>query len=217
MMSDLPWRLVAPAKDASSAREISPSLVSEFERLAGQLGLACTKDQQARKLYLDLPRERSVVGVVYPSGQVAQRSPQNNAPQYAPARPSAAPLVHAVPDIKVSAHFSLSEFRPKSSAYNAVRVATELVQLLERIRAAAGGPIHITSGYRPPAYNEYVGGEQNSYHMDGWAADIFAPHLTTEQLRVVCERVIGNAGGVGYYPGQGFVHVDVGPYARWEG
>jgi hypothetical protein len=217
-----PWRFICPAEDPKSARDFVGALVFDALWHAGeQLGLRQTWDEQQQKFYQGLPRTSSTksrLAVVYPSGASAERHPGNNAPQYAPARPSAAPLVRAEPDIKVSKNFSLSEFRPKSSAYDGLRLAVDLVELLERIRAAAGGPIQITSGYRPPAYNQSVGGESSSFHLDGWAADIYAPHLTVMQLHTVCQRVVGEFGGVGYYPSKGFCHVDVRGYgARWTG
>jgi uncharacterized protein YcbK (DUF882 family) len=92
-----------------------------------------------------------------------------------------------------------------------------LVNTLEEIRKQAGDyPLHITSGYRPPAYNRKVGGVSNSTHIDGLAADIYSDHLSTDELYDICDRIVGEKGGVGYYPIQQFVHVDVRGYrARW--
>ena len=42
------------------------------------------------------------------------------------------------------------------------------------LREHWGLPIRITSGYRCPELNEEVGGVEDSYHMDGCAADISA-------------------------------------------
>ena len=218
------WLLVCPAENPKSAREISGALVLELERVASALGLRCTKDGERRKLYLGLPQDEAkpavkVEGVVYPSGSTAQRSSDNNAARYAPGHPEIAPpLVKAEPDIQVSKNFRLSEFRPKDASYSALRLHPGLVGLLEQIRSAADCSVHITSGYRPPDYNRSVGGEPNSYHMDGVAADIYAEKLSTSQLHSLCDRLVGDLGGVGYYPSQGFVHVDIrGHRARWSG
>jgi uncharacterized protein YcbK (DUF882 family) len=137
----------------------------------------------------------------------------------------AAPLIRAFPDAQLSEHFRLSEFRPgglelerKVSDYEYIRIMPALLQALEEIREAAGGPIQVTSGYRPPDYNRAVGGVSNSTHIDGLAADIFCDGLSTQTLHSICERVIGKRGGVGYYPRSGFVHVDLRGYeARWCG
>ena len=227
-MSEPTWLLIAPAEDPKSARARAAAragaaeMAVDYERTARQLGLRCTRDAKTRKIYLGLPKpataSKPVAGVTYPSGSVAARHPANNDPRYAPAHPGeAAPLVKCEPDIQVSKHFRLSEFRPKSAAYDGVRVHPDLVDLLERIRAAAGCSLHLTSAYRPPAYNLSAGGVPNSNHQDGTAADIYASELTVQQLRAVCEKVLGKSGGLGYYPGHEFCHVDIGPYARWQG
>ena len=46
--------------------------------------------------------------------------------------------------------------------------------VLDPIREHWGLPIRVTSGYRCPTLNEEVGGVEDSYHMDGCAADITA-------------------------------------------
>lgn len=225
---DGPWRLVCPADDSKSAQQFegAASFLAALQVATGT-GAKYTWNEAQQKLYVAAtvkpqpsakPKANLEGAVTYPSGSVAERHPENNNPDYAPAHADiAAPLVKTSPDIKVSAHFRLSEFRPKSSSYKGVRVHPELVELLEKIRAAAGCPIRITSAYRPPAYNQSVGGVPTSFHQDGVAADIYSDKHTTAQLHAICSRVLGNSGGLGYYPRHGFIHVDVGPYARWQG
>lgn len=53
-----------------------------------------------------------------------------------------------------------------------LRMQILIEQLLDPIRAAWGGPITVTSGYRSPELNKKVGGVSNSQHMKGEAADI---------------------------------------------
>lgn len=45
-------------------------------------------------------------------------------------------------------------------------------RILESVRKKFGRPIPITSGYRSPEVNNNVGGDKNSYHLDGRAVDI---------------------------------------------
>lgn len=53
-----------------------------------------------------------------------------------------------------------------------LRMQRLIEQLLDPIRAAWGGPIMVTSGYRSSELNKKVGGVSNSQHMKGEAADI---------------------------------------------
>ena len=46
--------------------------------------------------------------------------------------------------------------------------------VLDPLREAYGKPIRVTSGYRCPKLNRLVGGNPNSQHMRGEAADIVA-------------------------------------------
>lgn len=131
----------------------------------------------------------------------------------------AAPLLAARVDDPLSRHFRAGEFFPHDPSYRYLRVSPELVRRLEEIRQALGGqPLTIHSAYRPPAYNQAVGGVSNSTHIDGLAADISVVGVSTERLHQVADQVIGDGGGVGYYPAQQFVHIDVrGHRARWTG
>lgn len=230
-MSENTWLLVTPPEDAKGAKQFpgegpSPDLLHAVKAL----GMRSTWDAKARKFYAGLPAKVKPApskpadsdkpgGVTYPNGNYANRHFKNNDPSYAPADfDAASPLVEAPAGFKVSEHFSLDEFRPKSSAYDGVRCHPELVKALEKIRVRVGKVVHVTSGYRPPAYNRSVGGVSNSQHLDGLAADIYVDDMSTSALHAICESVIGNGGGVGYYPTQRFVHVDVRGYrSRWTG
>ncbi len=158
-------------------------------------------------------------GVGFGSGWVASVIPDSEAgPEYRTERPdTAAPLISAFPDHQISKNFRLSEFRPGDHSYDLIRLSPMLVNILEEIRKRAGGyPLHINSSYRPPAYNRKIGGVSNSFHLDGLAADISSDNISTEALRDICERVIGDRGGLGYYPTDKFIHVDLRGYpARW--
>ena len=88
--------------------------------------------------------------------------------------------------MKLSEHFSLSEFERSATATklgidNSVpsQYIPALQQLckeiLEPLREFTGQPILISSGYRCPALNKAVGGVKNSQHMTGEAADIHIP------------------------------------------
>ena len=95
-------------------------------------------------------------------------------------------------DIRLSEHFLLSEFT-RSSTAERLGICNELdpfypthkdiianlkricEEILEPLRAFAGQPIIIGSGFRCPALNKAVGGVKNSQHMTGEACDIRLP------------------------------------------
>ena len=123
----------------------------------------------------------------------------------------------------LSPNFSTSEFADRRTGE--CKVNPRLINALETLRSLAGRPIHIDSGYRSPATNEAVGGVGHSQHMEGNAADISikilngppAVYLDTFQLYVLADQVLAfQNGGIGIYPGNKFIHVDVRDgRARW--
>ena len=81
-------------------------------------------------------------------------------------------------------------------------------------------PFHIISGYRSPTTNAKLaassgGVAKHSMHLDGKAIDICVPGHDLIQVRRAAFMLHG--GGVGYYPGSDFVHVDVGRVRQWQG
>lgn len=66
--------------------------------------------------------------------------------------------------------------KKKIDNFPTFQVAEHLAELtetiLEPLRAAWGGPIKVTSGYRCDALNKAVGGVANSVHRLGYAADL---------------------------------------------
>jgi uncharacterized protein YcbK (DUF882 family) len=76
--------------------------------------------------------------------------------------------------------------------------------------------IIINSGYRSPETNAQLeGAALNSQHTRAMALDVHIPDVDHNQVaRDVASFVDG---GVGMYPGRGFVHYDFGPLRRWVG
>lgn len=79
-------------------------------------------------------------------------------------------------------------------------------------------PFQIISGYRSPKTNAMLrsngrGVARHSLHMTGQAIDIRVQGRSLSQVRLAALSM--SAGGVGYYPGPQFVHMDTGRVRRW--
>jgi uncharacterized protein YcbK (DUF882 family) len=96
--------------------------------------------------------------------------------------------------------------------------------VLHALMAKLGRPngvIDIVCGYRTPWSNAFLrqgrassGVAEHSQHMLAKAIDIRVPGVATTTLRDAALSL--HAGGVGYYPVNEFVHVDVGPVRQWS-
>jgi uncharacterized protein YcbK (DUF882 family) len=124
---------------------------------------------------------------------------------------------------KLSKNFNWQEFESKDGAPMPDFVkenVQKLVKNLEVIRAAAGAPMRINSGYRSPAHNTSIGGAKNSFHMKGMAADFTIKGKTISETINLIENLIKQGkiseGGLGTY--KTFVHYDIqGKKRRWNG
>ena len=122
---------------------------------------------------------------------------------------------------KLGSHFDSSEFVCHCCGVGTVD--PRLIELLEKLRAKAGKPIHVNCGYRCPSHNAEVGGVPNSQHVLGTAADITIPEIGFERARELVESI--DFDGTGFYPpltagGAWFIHVDVrdggiGSHIEW--
>jgi uncharacterized protein YcbK (DUF882 family) len=93
----------------------------------------------------------------------------------------------------------------------------DLLHVLQR-KVKSQSPFQVISGYRSPATNAKLASASNgvarrSYHMKGMAIDVALEDRKLTSLRDAALAL--RAGGVGYYPKPGFVHVDVGPVRSW--
>ena len=87
-----------------------------------------------------------------------------------------------------------------------VKIAMELVELLQQLRDVIKEPIIVTSGYRCQQYNESVNGFVRSKHMEGKAADIKVSDMTPKWLAGYGASMFFNR--IGIYPNH--VHVGIG-------
>ncbi len=79
-------------------------------------------------------------------------------------------------------------------------------------------PARVVSGYRSPSTNAMlrrIGRKtaRRSQHMVGKAIDVYFPDVPLSRLRG--SALARKIGGVGYYPRNGFVHIDSGNVRNW--
>ncbi len=99
----------------------------------------------------------------------------------------------------------------------------QLFDVLHQIRLALGSAslpaYEVISGYRCPETNLHLrnsrggGVARRSLHTEGKAIDVRLPGVPLAELRDAARSL--QAGGVGYYPHEQFVHIDTGRVRRW--
>lgn len=117
----------------------------------------------------------------------------------------------------ISPHFVLLEMACKDGS-DKVLYSTELMSMLEKLRAYGGFTIHINSGYRSPAYNRKIGGASKSQHTQGTAADISVKkdgrNVSSRLICCLCQTL--GFKGVAYISPSS-VHVDMRPSGTYRG
>lgn len=125
--------------------------------------------------------------------------------------------------IQISKNFNSYEFRcglGRPCSCQTTLIDEKLVEILQMIRDHwPGHAVHITSGYRCPAYNRSVGGAAGSYHSKGMAADITVDGVAPREVARYAESI--GVLGIGLYETQAdgfFVHIDTRTYKSfWYG
>ena len=119
-------------------------------------------------------------------------------------------------DEQLSEHFILREFiadgdHVAPDAHQLANLKRLCVEVLEPMRKKLGRPLRVTSGFRSPAYNTLIGGASGSQHTQGIAADLAFDSETACIVAAAVASTIPACGGIGLYPGRGFIHVDCRP------
>lgn len=108
-------------------------------------------------------------------------------------------------NVQLSKNFKVSEFSCHGSGCCAtVKVDSDLVNYLQKIRDHFGAPITINSGYRCSTHNKRVGGATGSYHTKGQATDIVVKGVKPAEVAKYAESI--GILGIGLY--DTFVHID---------
>lgn len=121
-----------------------------------------------------------------------------------------------------SSHYSgggcrgLNSLPPRSLWSNMAQTA----KMADEIRQRFGHPLKVISGYRDTDYNSCVGGAGGSHHRRFNALDLAPQGGTLRELYAIALHVRDSQaeflGGIGYYPGSNFIHIDTrGEKADW--
>jgi uncharacterized protein YcbK (DUF882 family) len=123
-----------------------------------------------------------------------------------------------VPDAMAAIEALLRDFRTGDRHAIDPKLMDYLVDVARTL--GADPAFSVISGYRSPQTNAHLrdrstGVAQHSLHMEGRAIDV-------RMVRVDCVTLAAQAvnmkrGGVGYYRGSDFVHLDTGAFRTWKG
>ncbi len=121
-----------------------------------------------------------------------------------------------LPDALRAAMKVLRDWRNGEEHYMDPRLFDLMHRLRQKIEVR--GPFQIVSGYRSASTNAWMRRHskevaEHSQHILGKAVDIGLEGVDLNRLHRAALSL--RAGGVGFYPNSGFVHVDVGPVRQW--
>lgn len=93
----------------------------------------------------------------------------------------------------------------------------DIIAIVHRMTGSKA-PYSVLSGYRCAKTNSMLregskGVAKHSLHMVGQAIDVRMSNVSITRIRDLAKKL--QAGGVGYYPRSGFVHMDSGDFRTW--
>lgn len=106
-------------------------------------------------------------------------------------------------------------------ADQAVAIDPTVLDLLYAVQRRLSGmgiitPLYIHSGYRSPQTNAAIeGAAKNSFHLKGKAVDFSVDKFDATLMGMFAAEF--KAGGVGFYTGRDFIHMDTGSVRYWVG
>jgi uncharacterized protein YcbK (DUF882 family) len=95
--------------------------------------------------------------------------------------------------------------------------AIDIIAIVHKMTGKSD-PYSVLSGYRNAKTNAMLrshgdGVAKHSLHMSGQAIDVRMEDVSPARIRDLATKL--KAGGVGYYPRSGFVHMDSGSFRTW--
>lgn len=74
---------------------------------------------------------------------------------------------------------------PKEGSTEYKNIVFLIENLLDPVRDKLGGPVTVTSGFRPKKLNDAVGGAANSNHIYGLAADVHFGDNSADNVKII--------------------------------
>lgn len=105
-------------------------------------------------------------------------------------------------------YFRLAEFDSPDLPGSGNFIDRNFVSKLDFMRAYHGWPIFITSGFRTRNHNAVVGGDVDSSHLGGYAADISVTN-SMDRYSLLYSALCAGISRIGVYPSH--LHLDVDP------
>jgi len=115
---------------------------------------------------------------------------------------------------KLSSNFTVGDLMAKGARYS--RISPKLVEGLQAVQTRIGQPLKIDSGYRHPALNQALDGNEQSEHLTGRAATIRGASANVKPIDIAkaALKVIDDDIGLGLGPNS--VHINVaGTFSTW--
>lgn len=190
---------MVPEKNSQSALSRRSFLLTSTQIILGLSvvaapSLACAKalDRRSRSLSLFHTRTQQELRVTYASGKTYDRK----------------------------ALTQINRFLRDHQTGQMHVIDPKLLDILWAIQKEIGskGVYEVISGYRSPKTNRrlrkgHPGVASHSLHMQGKAVDIRFSGTSLSQIHQ-CALAM-QSGGIGYYPQDGFVHLDSGQFRTW--
>ncbi|MBI2340393.1 MAG: YcbK family protein [Deltaproteobacteria bacterium] len=114
----------------------------------------------------------------------------------------------------------INRFMRSRDSGKQIEMDINLIRLLDHLQDHFGADtVEVICGYRSPEFNRALkkagkGVAEQSNHMKGIAADIHLDEISEKKVSAYARRL--GLGGVGYYPDQLMVHVDLGRVHFWQ-